>query len=38
VEELKKTPYRMLIFDALRILGQNDLLQEALKLKNSKKE
>lgn len=37
VEELKRTPSKMTIFDALRILGQINLLQEALKLKNGRK-
>jgi len=37
VEELKKTPSKMTLFDALKILGQLDLLQEALTLGNSKK-
>jgi len=37
MEELKKTPSRVTMFDALKIPGQLDLLQEALKLRNSKK-
>lgn len=37
MEELKKTPSKMTLFDALKILGQLDLLQEALTLGNSKK-
>jgi len=37
MEELKKTPSRMTMFDTLKILGQLDLLQEALKLINSEK-
>lgn len=34
MKELKRT-YKITIFDALRILGQIDLLQEALKIKNN---
>ena len=35
MEELKKMPSRVTIFDALKIPGQLDLLQEPLKLRNS---
>ena len=35
VEELKITPFKMIIFDALRMPIQIDLLQEALKLRNN---
>jgi len=38
MEELKKTPFKMTMFDALKIPYQLDLLQEISKLKNSKKE
>lgn len=37
MEELNKNLSKMTMFDALRILGQLELLQEALKLKDSKK-
>jgi len=37
VEELKKTPSRVTMFDALKIPSQLDILQEALKLRNNKK-
>ena len=37
MEELKKTPSKMTMFDALMIPGHIDLLQEYLKLKNSNK-
>ena len=37
MEELKKTPSKMTMFDALKISSQLDFLQEALKLRNNKK-
>jgi len=37
VEELKKTPSKMTMFDALKIPGQLDLMQEGSKLRNYKK-
>jgi len=35
VEELKRTPSKMIMYDALRIPGQIDLIQEALNIKNN---
>lgn len=35
VEEFKTTPSKMIIFDALRIPGKIDLLQEALKIRKN---
>ena len=35
VEELKIIPSKMIMFDALRMPSQIDLLQEALKIKNN---
>jgi len=37
MEELKKNPSKMTVFDALKIPGQLDILQEDLKLRNNNK-